>query len=277
MAALVDTHLHLARDEFDADRDAVRERAHAAGVLGFVHVGFDPESNRAAQAIASADPWSWATAGIHPHDASTYSDAVEADLRHLGREGRIVALGECGLDFFRDLSPRAVQIETFRRQLALAKELDLPLVFHVRDAYPVVRDVLEQEGLPPRRGVFHAFAGDAAFARWAVDEGFRLGIGGPLTYPRSGVATAIAGLPAASFLLETDAPWLPPQPWRGRRNEPSYLRVTAQRLAEQLDLDLDPLSEILAASFAAVFGVELPSELLAVTPSSRPAPQRGGR
>jgi TatD DNase family protein len=239
-------------------------------------VGFDAASNQAAVELAAADPRGWATAGIHPHDATTYDDAVESNLRDLAAAGSIVAIGECGLDFFRDLSPRDVQQRTFRRQIALAKQLDLPLVLHVRDAYAPTKEVLEDEGLPPRRGVFHAFAGDADFARWAVDEGFWLGIGGPLTYKNSRLPQAIDGLPPSSFLLETDAPWLPPQPWRGRRNEPAYLRCTAQVLADLCRVSLGALSETTRANFESIFRVRMPEDMRAldVTACSPPAAGR---
>ncbi len=274
MAALIDTHLHLGRAEFDDDREAVQLRSQAAGVGAFIHVGFDGESIDHALALAQQDDSSWATAGIHPHDAASYDDAAEERLRSLANSGSIVAIGECGLDFFRDLSPRDVQEAAFRRQIALATEVALPMVFHVRDAYDDARRVLEDAGLPPRRGVFHAFAGDGEFARWAVDNGFRLGIGGPLTYKNSKLPQAIAGLPAESFVLETDAPWLPPQPWRGKRNEPAYVRETARVLAELLDVDIDALSDSLARTVEAVFAIKLPPEVWDVRPSTCPVPPR---
>lgn len=272
MAALIDTHLHLGREEFDGDRDAVLERARGAGVHGFLHVGFDRPSIDQALALAEGPAGGFAAAALHPHEAEGWDEAYEARLRELAAGGRIVALGECGLDHFRDLSPRDVQERVFRRQIGLAKELDLPLLFHVRDAYADARRVLQDEGLPPRRGIFHAFAGDAAFARWAVDEGFCLGIGGPLTYPRGNVRAAIAGLPAQALQLETDAPWLPPQPWRGQRNEPAYLRHVAGELAGDLGQPLDRLSELWAERFASLLGVELPAAWLAVDPVACPDP-----
>lgn len=270
MAGLIDTHLHLARHEFDQDRELVRERARTVGVVASLQVGFDRPSIDAALQLAAEDPASWVSAGIHPHDARSYDDAIEQSLRTLARERRIVAIGECGLDFFRDLSPRDVQRETFRRQIVLARELDLPLVLHVRDAYPQAREMLERQGLSPRRGVFHAFAGDADFARWAVDAGFLLGIGGPLTYPKANLAAALAGLPVEALLLETDAPWLPPQPWRGRRNEPAYLRHTATRLAELLGLSLDSLADACARNFERLFQVALPPAVVELAPSKLP-------
>lgn len=273
MAVLIDTHLHLYRRDFDGDRDAVRGRAHATGVRAFLHVGYDLDSIEAAQASVVDPAREWASAGIHPHDAASYGEQSEKRIRELARAGRIVAIGECGLDYFRDLSPRDAQDRALRRQIALAKELDLPMIHHVRDAYPEARALLEEEGLPPRRGVFHAFAGDRDFARWAVDHGYRLGIGGVLTYPRAHLPEAIEGLPAEAFLLETDAPWLPPQPWRGRRNEPAYVRHVASMLAARLGRDLDELSAVWATSFEQTFGVRLAEQDRALQPSRCPEPE----
>jgi TatD DNase family protein len=268
MSALIDSHLHLGREEFDVDRDAVLLRARQAGVAAFLHVGVDRPSIERALLLAGEIEASWASAGIHPHDASSFDDLTEGWLRELGRDGRIVAIGECGLDFFRDLSPRDAQRAAFRRQIALAKELGLPMIFHVRDAYAETRKILETEGLPPRRGVFHAFAGDALFARWAVDAGFKLGIGGPLSYKKSNLPAALSGLPTSGFLLETDAPWLPPQPWRGKRNEPAYLHHTARELAKLCQVDFAELAEQIAASFEELFAVRLPEELRRLDPSA---------
>jgi TatD DNase family protein len=272
VAVLIDSHLHLYRHEFDGERDAVRARAESAGVRAFLHIGYNRETNRQAQEIAAGDAWSWATAGVHPHDATSWDEALETEIRDLARAGKIVAIGECGLDYYRDLSPRDVQDTAFRAQIRLAKECDLPMIHHVRDAWPEAREVLLDEGLPSRRGIFHAFAGDVEFARWAVGEGYRLGIGGVLTYRTATLAEAIAGLPADALVLETDAPWLPPQPWRGRRNEPAYLRHTAAALAGRLDRDLDELSEIWAKEFERLFRVEFPPGSRDLVPSTCPEP-----
>jgi TatD DNase family protein len=276
VAALLDTHLHLYRDDFAHDREEARARARAAGVGAWVHIGYDHASNERAQGSAAEDG-GWATAGLHPHDAASWGDAVEEQLRALARDGRIVAVGECGLDFFRNLSPRAAQDYAFRRQIALAKELDLPMVHHVRDAYPEARRVLEEEGLPPRRGVFHAFAGDADFARWAVDEGYKLGIGGPLTYPNSRLDEIVVQVPVEALQLETDAPWLPPQPWRGRRNEPAYARHTAERIAALRGTRVDHLAEVWAREFETLFRVELQPALWELEPGRLPLPEEKQR
>jgi len=272
MPGLIDTHLHLYRDDFDEDRAAVRERAAAAGVAAFVHVGYDAETNERAQRIAAADPAGWATAGIHPHDAENHDDDFAAFAR--AHRDTIIAIGECGLDYYRDLSPRDVQHRAFASQIALAEELDLPMIFHVRDAYPDARAILLEAGLPSRRGIFHAFAGDREFARWAVDEGFKLGIGGVFTYKKAHLPEAIEGLPAEALQLETDAPWLPPQPWRGKRNEPSFARHTAEAIAASLDTTVDAASTIWAREFEALFGVELPGDVRALVPSDHPIPTK---
>lgn len=272
LAALIDSHLHLSRSEFDGDREEVRRRAREAGVGAFLHVGFDPPSIEAALREAEGREDEWVSAGIHPHDAASWGEDTAQLLGDLARAGRIVAIGECGLDYFRDLSPRDAQDRAFRAQITLAKEHGLPMIFHVRDAYPDARRVLEDEGLPPKRGVFHAFAGDREFARWAVEAGFKLGIGGPLSYPKAHLREALEGLPPESFLLETDAPWLPPQPWRGKRNEPAYLRYIASRLAELCGVELDRLAETCARSFGELFGVDNSQGFNELRPSHCPEP-----
>lgn len=272
MPALIDTHLHLYRDEFADDRAAARDRAARAGVAAFVHVGYDAATNELAQRTAAADPAGWATAGVHPHDAENYAPSFE-DFARAHRD-TIIAIGECGLDYYRDLSPRDAQHRAFTSQIALADELGLPMIFHVRDAYPDARALLIEAGLPARRGIFHAFAGDRAFARWAVDEGFKLGIGGVFTYKKAHLPEAIEGLPAEALQLETDAPWLPPQPWRGKRNEPAFARHTAEAIAASLDRSVDEVAAIWAAEFEALFDVTLPATVRDVTPSTLPVPVR---
>lgn len=277
MAALIDSHLHVYREEFEGEAASVLERARAASVGAFLHVGFTFETNQLAQTARELSGDGFATAGLHPHDAEGWSSELVAQIRELATAGRIVAIGECGLDFYRDLSPRDVQERVFRDQIRLAKDLDLPMIHHVRDAYPEARTVLEDEGLPPRRGIFHAFAGDADFARWAVDSGYRLGIGGPLTYKSSDLSDFLGSLPLDGLQLETDAPWLPPQPWRGKRNEPAYARFTAQRIAELQDVTLDDVAETLARGFEQLFRVELSEQFWAQRPSQGQDPPTRSR
>lgn len=261
---LVDSHLHIGRVEYDADREQVLERAEAAGVTRFLEVGYDPESSECAASLAREDRRFRAAVGIHPHDAARLADpdgrpapdadAVLARIAALAVGPRVVAIGEIGLDFFRDLSPRPAQVAAFRAQLALAKRLGLPVILHVRDAYPEALALLEAEGLPERRGVLHAFSGDSSTAAWARRHGFRLGIGGPVTYRSSALPELLRGAPPDDLLLETDAPWLPPHPWRGRRNEPAWLRLTAEAVARLCGLPLEELAARTTDACTGLFG-----------------------
>lgn len=259
---LIDSHLHIGRADYDADREPVLARAAAVGVTRFLEVGYDLDSSAAAAALARADGRFRAAVGIHPHDAGQLAgpdgrptadaDAVLARLAELAAGPQVVAIGEIGLDFYRDLSPRPAQAAAFRAQLALAGRLGLPVILHVRDAYPEALALLEAAGLPERGGVLHAFAGDASTAAWARRHGFRLGIGGPVTYRHSLLPDLLRGVAPDDLLLETDAPWLPPQPQRGRRNEPAWLSLTAAVVAELCGL---PLAELAARTTRACEGL----------------------
>jgi TatD DNase family protein len=261
---VIDSHVHLARLEFAGDRADVRARALAAGVTGFLEVGYDLASSEAALAAARGDPSVYATVGVHPHDAEQLADAdgritaagrrILDRLRELAAQPRVAAIGEIGLDFYRDLSPRPAQRAALVAQLELARELELPVVFHTRDAYRELMALVDDVGAPARRGVLHAFAGDATALAWARDRRLLVGIGGPLTYKNSRLPEVVAAATPADLLLETDAPWLPPAPHRGQRNEPAYLVHVRDRLAEILGLDPDEIARATDRNFAGLFG-----------------------
>lgn len=263
---LFDTHLHLNRDDFAADRDEVLARARVAGVTGFLNVGYDLASSEESVALADTLPGTVASVGVHPHDALDLADPegrvtpdgerILARLADLSAHPRVVAVGEIGLDYFRDLSPRPAQHAAFRAQLALADRLDLPVVLHIRDAYAEARAELEDHGLPARRGIMHAFAGDPEMARWAVERGFLLGIGGPVTYKSSRLSDVLDAVTPRDVVLETDAPWLPPVPHRGKRNEPAYLALTAARVAEVFGIEVPELAAAARANLERVMGPE---------------------
>lgn len=246
---MIDTHVHLHRDEFVDDRAAVLERARRAGVNGLINVGYDLASSGASVALAGAHSWIRATVGVHPHDATLLADdqgRVTAlgrrhldELADLARAPGVVAIGEVGLDFHRDLSPRPAQRAALTAQLELAARLGLPVVFHIRDAYEETLSLVDDVGLPRRRAVLHSFAGDVAHARWAIGRGCLLGIGGPVTYKNSKLPRVLAdaGVTPSDVILETDAPWLPPVPFRGKRNEPAFLVHTCEALASVLATD----------------------------------------
>lgn len=260
---MIDSHVHLNRQEFADETGAIVERARAAGVTGFLNVGYDLETSRASLALADRYDDVWATVGIHPHDALLLADEqgrVTADgrlrlaeLEELCRHPKVLAVGEIGLDFFRDLSPRPAQHAALAAQLELAARLDLPVVFHVRDAWEAMLGFVDQVGLPPRRGVLHAFSGDAAAVDWALERGFRLGIGGVVTYRQSALPGMVARAGCDALLLETDAPWLPPVPHRGQRNEPAWLGLVLDTVAGILQMEPGAVERRTDAAFADLF------------------------
>ncbi len=270
MSTLIDTHCHLDDPAFDADRGEVLARARAAGVEALVIPSVTLEGIPAARALAERHPGIYTAVGIHPHAAKTFSLEALAQLRAWAQSPKVVAIGEIGLDFFRDLSPRAVQRDAFRAQLELAGELGLPVIIHQRQASEEVMEELERwmAGRPSARGVLHAFSGDLTMARAAVAWGFALGIGGPITYPRSErLREAVRAVGLAALVLETDAPYLPPQPHRGQRNEPAYLRWVVEALARVLGAPEEEIAAQTSRNARRLF--RLPED----GPSSAPPPR----
>lgn len=234
---LIDTHLHLDFDAFDADRDQVVERAVATGVIRMITIGINRETSRRAVALAEQYEAVYAAVGIHPNDAGEWDESAKAELRHLAAHPKVVAIGEIGLDYYWDRVPRDRQQAVFRAQLDLAAELGLPVIIHDREAHADVLRVVQAwaaEAAPgERQGVFHCFSGDEEMARRALDLGFFIGVDGPVTFKNARRLQAlVAALPLDRLLLETDAPFLTPHPYRGKRNEPAYVRLVAEKVAE---------------------------------------------
>jgi TatD DNase family protein len=230
---LFDTHAHLHFPEFAGDLDAVLARARAAGVRRMLTVGTDLALSRAAVALAAREPDVWASVGVHPHDAAGADEVTLAELERLAADPRVVAIGETGLDFFRDLSPRDAQQDAFRRQLALARRLRKPVVVHCRDAHEATLAALAEERVADVGGIMHCFSGDVNIARRCLDLGLLVSLAGPVTYPKSHALADVARfVPPDRLVVETDCPFLPPQAHRGKRNEPAYLGFTAARVAE---------------------------------------------
>ena len=243
---LIDTHAHVQVRQFRNDRAQVIEAAFAEGVERLIVPGIESESSKEAVALAAAYPGRlFAAVGTHPHDASTLTPAVLEEQRRLAREPGVVAIGEIGLDFYRDLSPRPVQREALVAQCALARELDLPVILHNRESHAEMMAALREHGVG-LRGVFHCFIGDKAMARDALDVGFYLSFAGPVTYPRNTeLAEVAAWAPLDRVLVETDCPYLAPQPLRGKRNEPRHVIHTARYIAELRGI---PFEELAAAT-----------------------------
>ena len=262
---LVDTHAHLDFEKFDRDRPAVLARAREAGVVAIVTIGVDLPSSQEAVALAEAHEAVYATVGMHPHDAKALDGEVLARLRDLGGHEKVVAVGEIGLDFYRDLSPRDVQRRAFRAQLAWAARLGKPVVIHDREAHGQIMEVLsgwavEQGGSPleGRLGVLHTFSGDLVMAERAIELGFYLSISGPVTYKNARrLAEVVRAVPLERLLVETDSPFLAPHPHRGKRNEPAYVHLVAERVAEIKGLPLDKVAAATTANAERLFGFEI--------------------
>jgi TatD DNase family protein len=228
-----DSHCHLNDDRFSPDLPAVLSRARAAGVTGMLVVGYDLPTSRLACELAAREPDCYAAVGLHPHDASHFDEAACQALRELTRQPKVVALGETGLDYYRDHSPREVQREVFAQLISLAGEARLPLVIHSREAATDTLAILDDHRQPDQTVIMHCFSGSHQFAEACVQRGFYLGLAGPLTFPNSRRLRALAALiPPSQTLIETDCPWLAPQAHRGQRNEPAYVTEVAATLAE---------------------------------------------
>lgn len=234
---IIDTHAHLDMPEFDSDRETVIKRAVAAGVSYIITNGIDLESSRKAVHLSEKYPSVFATVGFHPQDAGKMRPGDVDELARLAEHPRVVAIGEIGLDYYREKAPRQIQQQVLNRQLALAVTMDLPVVIHARQAEPDIIGILENWVLtrkidPGKIGVIHCFNGNHTIAQKYLEMGFHLGLDAYIGYPSSRMSDVIRSIPADRLLIETDCPFLPPQNYRGQRNEPSYLPLTLATLAE---------------------------------------------
>jgi TatD DNase family protein len=253
---LVDTHAHLHDPAFDADRADVLRRARAAGVGAFLTIGTDITTSEAAVALAAAHPDVYAAVGIHPHDAGAATPEALARLAVLARAPRVVAIGEIGLDYFRNLSPREEQQRVFRALLDLARRVGRPVVIHCRDAHEDVLGILGEARAGDVGGIMHCFSGDVAIARRCLDLGLLISLAGPVTYPNARALPEVARfVPDDRLVIETDCPFLPPQGHRGTRNEPAYLRLTAARVAELRGESIEATAARLTANACALLGI----------------------
>jgi len=251
---LIDSHAHLDSQKFDGDREAVIERAREAGLVAILNVGGDLASSRAAVALAERYDFIYAAVGVHPHDARTVAPGVLDELRALSRHPKVVAIGEIGLDYYRDLSPRPVQRRAFAEQLALAAELGLPVVVHSREA---LDDVLAALQGWKGTGVLHSYSGGPERLEEVLELGFSIGISGPVTFPKAEPLRAVAAaVPLERLLVETDCPYLTPVPYRGRRNEPAYVRYVAQAVARARRMEAEPLARAAADNARRLFGMQ---------------------
>ena len=245
---LVDTHVHLNSPEFVTDLDAVVERSQAAGVRQWLIPGYDRASSGQAVEMAGRIEGALAAVGVHPHDARLYDDATEVEFSAWLSSGAAVAAGEMGLDYHYDHSPREVQRAVLQKQLRLAARHGVPAVLHNRNSDEDAAAILRDEAQDTRI-VLHAFTGAPRLLEVGCDLGLFFGIGGFLTFKKHPLSACIADLPRQSLLLETDAPWLSPHPYRGKRNEPARVATIAEKLAELLDLSVREVAHLTSANY----------------------------
>jgi TatD DNase family protein len=240
----VDSHAHLQWASFDNDRKNVLERAKENCVTRIVNIGFDIAGSLKGVKLAENHKGLYATVGIHPHSANTLNKKIVDKLRELATNPKVVAIGEIGLDYYRNLSPKEVQRQAFETQLALAQELELPVVIHDREAHDDILQVLSRfKGRV--KGVMHCFSGNKEMAQQCIDLGFKISFNGTITYPKNRELREIAKrIDLKHMLLETDCPFLAPQEVRGKRNEPSFLPMIAQEIANLKGISVDDLAEI---------------------------------
>lgn len=251
---LVETHAHLTFDKFDADRDEIIDRAHKAGVDKIVNIGVDLASSVRCIELAERYSGLFAAVGIHPNDANKLNDASLERLRELTRHDKVVAIGEIGLDFYWDTCPAATQEKAFRVQLRLAREVGLPVVIHNREAGEAILKVLRSETIGEKKGVFHCFSEDEHIARQVLDLGFTISFTGNLTFKKSTLPQVAKNVPLDKLLIETDCPFLSPEPKRGKRNEPANCVHIARKLAEIKEISLAALSAATTANAYRFFG-----------------------
>ena len=251
---LIDSHAHLEMREFDSDREEVIKRAREAEVDFIITVGINLEFSLKAVNLAQKHENIYAAIGVHPHDVANADNSAYDALKELAHRQKVVAYGEIGLDFFRNISSQEKQIEVFGLQLELAQELNLPVIIHDREAHEQTLKMVKASSV--RRGVFHCFSGDYAMAKQCIDLGFYISIPGVVTFDKAKTIQDVAEcVPLSSLLLETDAPYLAPVPHRGKRNEPSFIIHTAKKVAEIKKVSWEEVAQVTACNTMTLFGI----------------------
>ena len=229
---MIDTHCHLDFDEYDGRRDKIIKAALDAGVHTMVNIGADMESTERSVKLAEKYDAVYATVGIHPHDAKTFNKKIADRLVKLTEHKKVMAVGEIGLDFYRDLSPRDIQRDVFRQQLDIAVQTNLPVVIHTRESFKDTLEIVQEYAHKLPGGIFHCFPGTVNDAYEVIDLGFHISVGGVITFPKAKMAEVAAKVPLEYVLLETDSPYLTPVPYRGKTNQPAYVKYVCEKIAD---------------------------------------------
>lgn len=265
-AKFIDTHCHLEMDPFNPDREAVIQRAKDAGIETIITIGSDMKGNEGALKISQEYDFIYCSIGLHPHDAKDFNEEIYNklkdwsikykihDLSSEKRKNKIVAIGEIGLDYHYDNSPRDIQKEVFLRQLLLSKELNLPVIIHSREAKSDTLSIIKESRVT--KGVFHCFSGDIDMAEKAIAMGFHISIAGPVTFKNAKkIHEVVKIIPDDFLLIETDAPYLAPEPYRGKRNEPAFIVQTAKKIAELRNVNIEDIARITTLNAKRLFNI----------------------
>ncbi|MCD6418401.1 ribosomal RNA small subunit methyltransferase A [bacterium] len=252
----IDTHAHLNFEQFDEDRAEVIRRALELGIERIIVPSVNLKDSSEIVELCEKHPQLWAAVGIHPNECENLPENWLETLEHLALHPKVVAIGEIGLDYYRDFSSRERQIEVFKRQIRIARKMNLPMIIHIREAHDDVKKIIEEENF--YKGVFHSFSGDENFLEWAVEKNFYTGIGGVITFKNFKKEFLIKKIPLERILLETDCPYLSPHPFRGERNEPSRIPIIAERLAEILQEDVKTIAKASTNNASKLFDIKNP-------------------
>lgn len=252
-----DTHAHLDDEQFQADQNAVIVRAQEAGVELLVNVGYNEKSAQNTLELTRKYSFIYGAVGMHPHDAKDYGESSYELFRKIAGDPRIVAIGEIGLDYHYDLSPRDTQKQVFRRMIALAKEVRLPVIIHDREAHEDTFAIVQEEGAFQVGGIFHCYSGSLPLAKVALDLGFYISFAGPVTFANAHKLREVAKeAPLERILIETDCPYLAPAPYRGKRNEPAFVSKVAAMIAQLKGLTLEEAARVTLENGKRVFKIQ---------------------
>ena len=265
-ANLIDTHAHLEMPQFDGDRDEVIKRTVESGISLIIDVGSDLSGSRTALELARRYDFIYASAGIHPHEVKGVTIETYKEIRELLSDPKVVAVGEIGLDYYKDYSPRDIQQREFINQIRIAKEFKKPVIVHSRDAREDTLKILKDEKVSEIGGIMHCFSGDEEMAKICMDMGFYISFAGPVTYPNADkLRKVVKSIPTNRLLTETDCPYLAPQQMRGKRNEPAYVRYVAEKIAEVKGLSLEDIERIIELNVYNLFRIGRPDKMGRIT------------
>jgi len=251
---LIDTHVHLEDEKFSNDREEVILRAKQEGIHRIINIGSDLITSKQSIELAKKYDFIYATVGLHPHDAGKFNESVYETFLELAKNEKVVGIGEIGLDYYRDLSTRHIQQHVFRQFIRLAKTINLPIIVHDRQAHSDILKILKEEGASIVGGVLHSFSGDVDMLKEVINLGFYISISGVVTYSDS-LSKIIKLIPLERVLIETDCPYLTPVPYRGKRNEPAYVKYTAEKVGQILGLTLVEISKITTSNAFKLFKI----------------------